>query len=296
MKLYYCIVLALVLIAGGCEMKNQDAEKKNADLQNQTKQLQQELTSRDEYIENITQVVNGVYNDLETVRAKERLVLRETNDMEAKGKKNSRQVRENLLNEISIIDSNLQDNKKTIAGLQTKINSYKTQYVGLKTMVANLKKTVEERELAIADLQQRVGGLETQLSEKNRLVSERDSVIQQQHGVISDQHTKLTTSFYVIGTRSELEDKGIIKKEGGFFWGLLGSTTILANGFDTRYFNPLNKFEDTTIRIIGKIEEIVPKRNESFYRKTQIDRNQSMISIAEPRNFWQDNYLVIITD
>jgi len=83
---------------------------------------------------------------------------------------------------------------------------------------------------------------------------------------------------------------------GGFLWGLLGSTTTLANGFDDKYFKPIDKTQDMTIQVKGKIDEVIPKRNIEFYKKSEVSDDQSMLTIAEPNQFWQDRYLVIITD
>ncbi len=290
------VLIAAISVFTGCQDKNSEMEKKMTDLQSQNKQLYQEITSRDEYIENVTQAVNNVYENLESVRIREKLLLHATSEMESKKKRTNAEVRANLLNEISTIDSNLAGNQKTLNALQSKINNFRTQYAGLKAMIANLNQTIHEREQSIAELQQRIEGLETQIGEKSRLLTQRDSVIEHQTSLIDAQNSRLSTGFYVIGTRRDLEDKGIIKNEGGFLWGWLGSTTVLSNGFDTHFFNPIDKSSDTTIQIVGKIDEIVPKRDVKFYYKTEIDRERTKLTIAEPGNFWQDNYLVIITD
>lgn len=273
-----------------------ELEKKMNDLQAQNKQLYQEISSRDEYVESVTTAVNSVYENLENVRSREKLLLRQANEMESKKKLSNLEVRANLLLQISSIDSNLKDNQKTINSLQSKINNYKTQYVGLKAMIANLNETIHEREQSIAELQLRVQGLEAQVGEKTKLISLRDSIIEKQTNLIDAQKTRLNTGFYIIGTRRDLEEKGIIKKEGGFLWGWLGSTTVLTSGFNTHLFNPIDKSSDTTIQIIGEIDEIIPKRDLKFYHKIEIDRQRTRLTIAEPKKFWLDNYLVIITD
>ena len=79
-------------------------------------------------------------------------------------------------------------------------------------------------------------------------------------------------------------------------WEADGASTILASGIDPKYFTPINKVEDRTIQVKGKINEVIPKRGEQLYTKTLVDSDQSMLTIAEPAAFWQDNYLVIITD
>jgi uncharacterized protein YoxC len=294
MKIAAAILTAMFVVIG-CQ-PSAEQEKQMTDLQTQNKQLYQEISSRDAYIETVTQAVNGVYKNIESVRSRENALLHQANEMESKKMLSNQEVRANLLTQISEIDSNLKNNQKTLASLQSKINTYRTQYAGLKTMVANLNETVKEREASIAELQQRVEHLETQIGEKTRLITQRDSVIEEQTGVIDQQKTRINTGFYVIGTRHDLEEKGIIKNEGGFLWGLLGSTTVLSNGFDTHYFNPIDKLADTTIQIVGTIDEIVPKRDMKYYHKTEIDTDRTRLAITEPSSFWQDNYLVIITD
>jgi chromosome segregation ATPase len=183
-------------------------------------------------------------------------VLKETNEIETKKKLTKQEVRNRLLEEISLIDSTLRGSHKRIDNLQSKVDSYKTQFAGLRKMVSTMKRTVEEREQSIAALEQRVRSLETEVAEKDRMITERDSTIQVQTSTIDQQHKQLTTAYYIVGSRSDLEKKGIIKKEGGFLWGLLGSTTMLANGINMDYFTPIAKNEQTTIDVVGNIDEI----------------------------------------
>ena len=288
--------ITLVCIVGfGCQ-NSPDTEKKLSDLQTQNRQLSTEIVSRDEYIETITQAVSAVYSNLETVRDKEKLLLHQTNEMESKKKLTNQEVRLNLLNQVALIDSDLIHNTKIVASLQAKISTYKTQYAGLKSMIANLRQTIADREQSITDLELRIQGLESQISEKTRLITQRDSVIDKQYDLIDSQQKKLTTGYYIVGRRRDLEDKGIIKNEGGFLWGLLGATTVLTNGFSPRHFNPINKYTDTTIHVDGSINEIVPKRNAEFYRQLEVDRNHCLLTISEPNNFWQNSYLVIVLE
>ncbi|MBI1806807.1 MAG: hypothetical protein HYR76_07145 [Ignavibacteria bacterium] len=293
---FFSALLALAFVISGCNTRTEELEKQAAALQSKNSELSQELSTRDAYIDSVTQSMNEVYDNIERVRSKERQILQESSQMETTKKLNRQEVREKLLQQISTIDSNLASNRKKINDLQAKVSSYRTQFAGLKNMVATLKQTIEEREQAIAQLEEKVRGLETQVSEGKRLISERDSVITRQTAVIDVQEKQITTGFYIVGTRKDLESKGIITREGGFLWGLLGSTTVLANGFNREYFKPINKEREMSIEVTGKIVEIVPKRNEQFYTASAQQDKHSLLNIVEPKNFWQDNYLVIITE
>ncbi|HEV8537782.1 MAG TPA: hypothetical protein VGR15_02565 [Bacteroidota bacterium] len=288
MKTHHFITAALcMLIWAGCN--NGELEQQNADLQNKNNQLTQDMAMRDQYVDSVTQAITDVYNSLESVRLKEGTVLRETTEMEAKKRLTSQEVRQKLLEQVSLIDSTLKQDRHRIADLQSKLQSSKSQYAGLKNMVASLKQTIEAREATIAQLEEKITGLIAEVNTKTQIINQRDSLIAQQHGEIN-------RAYYIVGKRRELEDKGIIRKQGGFLWGLLGSTTVLSNGFDANSFNAIDKFRTTTIDVEGTIDEIIPKRNETFYTATAPGKNQTTLSIAEPNSFWQDKYLVIITN
>lgn len=289
-----CVFFVLGL--NGCDNRSAELEKQNAELQQKTMRLEADLASRDSYVDEVTQSINTVYEDLERTRAKERLIQRESADMEASKKFTREEIRETLLAKVSVLDSTLKQNRQLINSLQKKVARYRSQYASLTTMVENLKKTLEEREESIALLELKVKGLEQQVEEKNRLITERDERIGEQRSLIDEQNRKITTGFYIIGTREELEQKGIIREEGGFLWGLFGSTTVLASGFDDQEFIPVSKLDRTAITVNGSIDQILPKRNQQFYAITRNEGKNSILTIAEPNKFWQDKYLVIIRD
>src|SRR2546425_2612465 len=127
MKSFLMIFGALLLLSG-CTSKNEELQKANGELQNQNRQLKEDLVSRDDYIESVTQSVNDVYSALESVRSHEKLILGEAEKMEARKKLTSLDVRAKLLNQIAVIDTELQTHRRSIASLQTKVSAYKTQY------------------------------------------------------------------------------------------------------------------------------------------------------------------------
>ena len=286
--------ILLLLFVAACN--NGEMERKNAELQAKQNELDKELSSRDEYIESVTRTVNEVYDNLELIRAKEKHIVAESNAMESTKKLTQEEIRQRLLGEIASIDTTLRGNRKRIDDLQSKVNSYRAQFASLRTLVATLKKTIEEREAAIAELETKVGVLQQDVAEKAKTITERDETITRHVATIEAQTHQLSTAFYIVGTRKDLESKGIIRNQGGFLWGLLGSTTVLASGFNREYFQPINKWTEKSIDVKGSVNEIIPKRDEQLYSTADPGKKQSVITILEPKKFWQEDYLVIITD
>jgi len=279
----------LALVWSGCNNRAEELEKQNVELQSSNKQLNEDVAARQEYVNRLTDAINEVYASIEEVRVKERKLLKESGTLESGPSTASDASRADMTERISAIRTVLHDNYAKLEKLQAKLTSSAMQYAGLKKMVANLKQTIQERDQSITELSTRIDGLQHDVAQKEVVITQKDSVI-------GTQYRTITTTYYIAGTRHELEEKGIIKNEGGFLWGLLGSTTTLKPGFDERLFKPMNKEVNTAIQVNGKIDEILPRRSELTYSAAPINAEQSLLTIAEPGGFWKDKFLVIITD
>ena len=290
MKTRLAAIALCTLLVFGCNNKQEELQKQLTDAQNARTSLQQDISDRDAYFEEVMKSVNDVYASLEKARIKEGQIKKNAPGPEGPPQYTNAQSREKLIANINEIGSSLQDNRKKIAALESRMRQFKGQIAGLNTLVDNLKASIVEREQSITQLQAKVEGLQATMAEKTKLIEQKDAVI-------SDQQKTLTTGFYVVGTRDELRKKGIITDEGGFLWGLLGSTTVMSSGVDQSNFTPIDKNKDETIKINGRIEEILPRRSADFFAaKQNTEGNASELTITSPGRFWQENYLVIVTD
>jgi predicted nucleic acid-binding Zn-ribbon protein len=284
------IALSSVLVIG-CSNKDKEEElQKQLDVvRSEQTSMHQDIIDRDKYFEDVVNSVNSVYADLEKVRTKEAQLVERSGGPEGPIQFANADSRNRLIENINDIGLALKENRKKIADLQTRTKSFKGQIAGLNTLIGNLKQTLQEREQSIAQLEGRVQGLESSVAEKTKVLSEKEALI-------VDQQHRINTGYFVIGTRKELKEKGIITDEGGFLWGLLGSTTVMASGIDPSAFTPIDKTTDQTISVHGEIEEILPHRNQESFAMAQPVEDNSSLTILSPGKFWQDNYLVIVVD
>lgn len=291
MRLFVFMTCAMIALTG-C---GNETEEQNAQLQTENQKLSQELTSRDQYIEEVTTAINEIHIDVEAARSKERTLLAEADEIEGSGR-TQEDVRGRILGQIAAIDTTLDHNRQKLSDLEERLKNYSTQFSGLNMMVKNLQATLSDREASIAHLESRVMDLEGEVATQSQLMAEQDSTIKEHEMTISRQTSTLNTGYYIVGTRDELEEKGVIDSQGGFLWGLLGSTTVLSTGVDRTLFHPIDKTSEKSIQVNGHIDEIVPKRSENLYEMKQSEGDLSVIEIVEPENFWLENVLVIITD
>jgi predicted nucleic acid-binding Zn-ribbon protein len=277
----------LALLAVGCGTRTEELEQQVNTLQGQNQELTLNNSSQDAYIDQVVASINEIYRDIEMTRSTEKNLLSETKGFEGGMKLTRTEVRQQLMDRIAAISGTLRSNSDKLSALQKDLNANRRKYTGLQTMVANLRKTIEEREQSITMLQVQVQGLETEVAAKTTLVASKDSVI-------GEKDKELATVYYIIGTRDELEKKGIIRDEGGFL--SIGETTVISSGLDNRYFTPVDKNDKRIFHVVGEIDEILPKREAQFYLNERVSGSESLLTVADLDHFWQDKYLVILVD
>jgi predicted nucleic acid-binding Zn-ribbon protein len=286
----FLVVVALSALLIGCadREKEEALQKELSQAQSDRESVQKLLSERDVYLEGVMKEINDIYTDLEKARIKEGKLAQKTQGAEGAKQTANLDSRKQLLDNIQDIGTALKDNRRRIGDLQSKVRSLDHQIAGLDTLISNLKNTLADREVAIAQLQVRVQGLEVTVAEKTATIADRDNQL-------NDQKRRMNMVYYVSGTREQLQQKGIITEEGGFLWGLLGSTTVLANDPDQTAFTALDRSKDQTIRIEGKIADILPHRKTDYFATVK-DEKGADLKILEPEKFWRDQYLVVVLD
>ena len=289
MRTRWAIVAIFTALVMGCNNKEEELQQQLSKAKNEQTSLQQSIAERDKSFEEVIKAINEVYTDLESARAKEAKLVARAGGNEGPPQMTNAATKQTLLQNIGEIGSALKENRKKVSGLQARIKSFRGEIASLNALIANLKQSLQEREQSIAQFEAKVQGLETTVAEKTKVIEEKENVIE-------DQRLMMTKAFYIVGTRKELKEKGVITDEGGFLWGLLGSTTIMASGVDKSLFTPIDKTADKTIQVAGTIDEILPHRSDQFFATAQPADNASSLKIVQPEKFWQDNYLVIVLD
>lgn len=286
MNMRLVVIMAGALLLTGCGSKEEELQKQIAQLQSEKTALKQSMDERERFIGEVVQAVNDVYADVEAARVKEAKLVQRVGGPEGTGTVTNTDTRKELLTNISEIGATLKENQTKIANLQAKAKTLGGQIAGLNKVIEGLKQTIAEREASIAALEARVSGLESSVAEKTKMISERDLTI-------SEQQKALNTAYYIVGTRSELKEKGIINDEGGFLWGLLGSTTVLGNEIDQSLFSAIDITNEEMIQIDGEVDQLIPKRKEEFFELKR-EGNTTALAIKNPTKFWQEKYLVIV--
>jgi len=287
MRAISIVIVALPLLIVGCG--------KQAELENQNRELRTQLAAKDQYIEEVTSTISDIHKQLDQAWSMEKKVVKQTTPVEGAKVLTHAEIRQQVFSLITDIDSTLAANRKKISNLQYKLNSAATRYAGLQKMVDDLKSTIEEREKAVAELQARVEGLESDVRTKGLIIAVQDSTIWNYSRRLSRQTSQLNAVYVAVGSRKDLKGKGIITDEGGILWGLLGSTSVLAADANTDFFQRMDKSADSTIDVAGEIDQIIPRRDASSYAQEETTNGHTILRIVRPDAFWRQNHLVIVS-
>jgi hypothetical protein len=234
-------------------------------------------------------------------------------------------TRERLLHQVQQVTARLADTEKRLAQSRrqirtaTKASDSLTGRVGdLERMVADFEAVLESQRTTVAALTDRVSALETEN------LALRDT--------ITTMETEENTAYYVVGTKEELIERGIITKEGGsrvlFIFGKRGETLVPARDIDTSQFTPIDIRQVTEIPLpdstaeyliasrqnldaLQPAAEAMPAEAPAYQESPQNDpqepkpvtepdkqkakgRVKGTIRIAEPEQFWLPSRFLIV--
>jgi hypothetical protein len=164
-------------------------------------------------------------------------------------------------------------------------------------------------EARVASLEQMVSGFEEMLESQRVTITqltERVTVLETENLALRDTVTTLAarqnTAYYVVGTKEELLERGIIVKEGGarvlFIFGKAGQTLSPARNLDPGLFTVINIRDVTEIPLPDSTAEyMIASRQDLSYLADPIEGNgrvRGSVRIGSPERFWMPSRFLIV--
>lgn len=164
-----------------------------------------------------------------------------------------------------------------------------------------LARKTAEYELLIAEANQ---AAEKQRAELQAVIDAQTGRIAELHGridTLSGDVSRLTSEknavFVVVGTRKELQKRGILVPEGPRKFGLVGPRSLVpARTLDPASFTKLDRTVDQAILLPHGGYKIVSRQNTSFAQKPNGKGGayEGAIMIEEPSKFWNASPFLIV--
>jgi hypothetical protein len=194
---------------------------------------------------------------------------------------------------IQLSEERLKQSQRRIRGLSQISDSLKAQF---ETTVVSLNEILENQKATIATLTARVEQLEAEnvvlATEKAALADTVEQLVDQTN-----------TAYYVIGTKDELVERGIVTEEGGsrvlFIFGRAGKTIVPARQLDPADFTSIDIRDVTEITLPDSSREyrIASRQDLGALAEPPADgkiRGTNALRIAAPGQFWLPSKFLIL--
>lgn len=290
MKKAIWILLALLsLLMNSCNRQGGDIMQLVAErdsLKSQNEMQDKKLTA-------ITATITAINETLDSIALQEEMIF--VNE--------SREVpltRLDALNNLQRFEDVLNKQKEKIAALETQLAKQKEDK-GLKELVKHLQDQLKEKDAQIAMLKSELSKKDVNISNLRKEIASQRSIISEQTEAIAQldkknkmQTTALTrqdevmnTCYVMVGTKSDLKRKGIIK----------GRKLLSDGALDKSKFAKVDIRKFKEISFEAKRPRILTNMPPSAYTLATKGKRQYTLYITNATTFWSiSNFLIIQTD
>ena len=197
---------------------------------------------------------------------------------------------ENIRENMQFIQETLDENKRKIEELQSKLKSSSINSAKLKVAINSLTQQLTEKnaeleklraQLAEKDVKiEQLSGTVTNLQTENAQVKQqRDETAQ----IARNQDAQLNTAWYVFGTSKELKAEGILSKG-----------EVLQGNYNKNYFTQIDIRKVNVIPLESKSASILTNHPAGSYTLLKDSKGKYTLRITDVAQFWSvSKYLVV---
>lgn len=247
--------------------------------------------SKDSLISGYMSDIMNIQMSLDSLTMQEEMLMRSNpNDPEA-----SQDAKIKAQNSIKAIRELIEQNKKKLADLQSRIKRSNVKIAELEGLVKGLNIQIAQKDSNLSILNQEVMTLNTTITAMNSTMDTMKMDINAKAAEITDKTSKLHAAYYTVGNYTQLRDKKVVVKEGGFLG--IGRAKSLIPDFNKEAFTQIDYTATNSINVNSKNAKLVSTHPSGTYRIQRENDKVKSIEITDPENFWKaSKYLVVMTD
>lgn len=153
--------------------------------------------------------------------------------------------------------------------------------------IAHLKTELAKKDVDISRLRQEVLSQRTRIEEQSHTIFQLDRATKVQEAALTTQDEIINSGYVIVGTKKDLERKGVIKKK----------RLIPESTFDKTKFARVDIRKYRDVPFSAKKPRILTDMPQSSYSLTTDGNGNFTLHITNPADFWKiSNYLIIQTD
>jgi hypothetical protein len=291
------LITMLIFAVLGCDRRHAELQKALSESRAAEAQKDSLLT---EVLET-TQFVSDVNSEL--AKARSVAMINAGEDGGAPGADRDRQERKATLARIQQVIARLNESEAKLTATENRAKNARIRNARLLAQIATYKRTIEdlkaaaeqqraENEAIIADQRSQIALLAGQVDTLDR---ERTTL----RGSVANLITYKNTVFYAVGTKDELIEKGVVKKEGSKFLFFGGTRLEPARNLNASAFTAIDKTQTLSIALprSDRKYRIVSRQSPTFLAGdvTGDGDVKGVVEIVSPEEFWSPSrYLILV--
>jgi prefoldin subunit 5 len=193
-------------------------------------------------------------------------------------------------------EARLASSQRRVRTLTRDSDSLRTTLADFQTTIDGLRAMVEGQKTTIANLESELGATKaqvTQLTQDNQTLTDTVSALT----------TRENTVYYLVGTKKDLLDKGVIREVGGtrfLIFTRTGETLKPAENLDPSMFTAIDRRQVAEIPLPrpDKPYRVVTNQNLAFSNvPSDADRRvRGTLQITNPESFWTNSKFLILVE
>jgi chromosome segregation ATPase len=281
-------MLVLVAIFTSCQKYKNEIEQLTVSKDS----IQMVVDTRNDVILDYVGSMNEIQQNLDSIKGIQNLVNMNLSRSNSEKRKTEK---EKILNDIALIHSLLNQNKKQVELLQNKLKTSNLKSDELKQMIQSYAQRIEAKDAEIRLLNKEMGMLKINISSLNQKIDSFAVKSIQKSTLIEQQESELNSVYYCFGSKDELIENNVIEKTGGFLG--LGKTLKVKSDFNQEYFTKEDQRITSEIILMVKEARLLTFHPDSTYQFEQNEKIIQKMAITDPVEFWKvSKYLVILVE
>ncbi|HEX7023327.1 MAG TPA: hypothetical protein VF187_00795 [Gemmatimonadales bacterium] len=207
-----------------------------------------------------------------------------------------------VLKRVQDLTARLKSNESRLAASQKRLRQLTSQSDSLKNFVSDLQATIDGLNATLESQRNTIATMEADLTGARQQVATLSTEKAELTDTVSAITTRENTAYYVIGTRSDLKDRGIIKEEGGtrfLIFTRTGEVLKPGDNLDPAAFTQVDRRTVTEIKLPDPNKEYQLVSNQNIaYSNIPLDakgRIKGSLQITSPERFWgQHKFLILV--
>jgi chromosome segregation ATPase len=254
--------------------------------------IQQVVNARNDKILDYVSSFNQIQGRLDSIKRIQKILNVNLSDPNREVQQTEK---DKIIDDINQINNLINENKKLIASLQSKLKKSNLKVAELEKMILGYQKQVEEKDAEISALNAQLEKMQINISELNQTITVISDDNQKKSETIKQQKDEMNVAWYCFGTKAELYENKVIDKAGGVLG--LGKTMKMKSDFNNDYFKKVDIRNFSEVMLMVKKARIITTHPEGSFHFTGTEKSVENLVIDKPEEFWKaSKYLVVVVE